>query len=134
MNFIHRFFFRFSSYELRRLPYDFLVSAYPTLYQGHFELCKSRLLVFISVIETCDCEYIWKCFWNSNYCAQQHSLPCFLIEFLCSSSEHFSYQKHACTSAHKKDFQVPACPLCGEPVPTPRGVSPDMTVGQHIGK
>ncbi|XP_037042228.1 AN1-type zinc finger protein 2A [Bradysia coprophila] len=47
-------------------------------------------------------------------------------------SEHFSYQKHACTSAHKKDFQVPACPLCGEPVPTPRGVSPDMTVGQHI--
>lgn len=58
-----------------------------------------------------------------------------LIElFFCSSSEHFSYQKHACTSAHKKDFQVPACPLCGEPVPTPRGVSPDMTVGQHIGK
>lgn len=56
------------------------------------------------------------------------------LNFLCSSSEHFSYQKHACTSAHKKDFQVPACPLCGEPVPTPRGVSPDMTVGQHIGK
>lgn len=67
-------------------------------------------------------------------CPTQHSLPCCLIEFLCSSSEHFSYQKHACTSAHKKDFQVPACPLCGEPVPTPRGVSPDMTVGQHIGK
>lgn len=40
--------------------------------------------------------------------------------------------KHKCTSAHKKDVQVPACPLCGEPVPTPRGISPDMTVGQHI--
>lgn len=48
------------------------------------------------------------------------------------SSGHFSYQKHNCTSAHKKDVQVPACPLCGEPVPTPRGISPDMTVGQHI--
>lgn len=48
------------------------------------------------------------------------------------SSDHFSYQKHKCTSAHKKDVQVPACPLCGEPVPTPRGISPDMTVGQHI--
>lgn len=48
------------------------------------------------------------------------------------SSEHFNYQKHKCTSAHKKDIQVPACPLCGEPVPTPRGVSPDMTVGQHL--
>jgi len=47
-------------------------------------------------------------------------------------SEHFSYQKHKCLSVHKEDVQVPACPLCGEPVPTPRGVSPDMTVGQHI--
>lgn len=56
----------------------------------------------------------------------------FFLLFFSLSSEHFSYQKHKCTSAHKKDVQVPACPLCGEPVPTPRGVSPDMTVGQHI--
>lgn len=48
------------------------------------------------------------------------------------SSDHFSYQKHKCTSVHKKDVQVPVCPLCSEPVPTPRGISPDMTVGQHI--
>lgn len=57
-------------------------------------------------------------------------LNCYFF-FVCSSG-HFSYQKHNCTSAHKKDVQVPACPLCGEPVPTPRGISPDMTVGQHI--
>lgn len=66
------------------------------------------------------------------------SLPLLVIQcvwFLSGpehSSGHFSYQKHNCTSAHKKDVQVPACPLCGEPVPTPRGISPDMTVGQHI--
>lgn len=52
--------------------------------------------------------------------------------FNTSSSDHFSYQKHKCTSAHKKDVQVPVCPLCSTPVPTPRGISPDMTVGQHI--
>lgn len=47
-------------------------------------------------------------------------------------SEHFSYIKHDCLSAHKNNVQVPVCPLCGEPVPTPRNVSPDQTVGQHI--
>lgn len=50
---------------------------------------------------------------------------------LCSS-EHFSYQTHSCHSAYKKDVQVPICPLCGEPVPTARDVSPDVTVGAHI--
>lgn len=88
------------------------------------------------MIETCDCEYKWK---NDFEIAinvpniARFGYLVYLLNSLCSSSEHFSYQKHACTSAHKKDFQVPACPLCGEPVPTPRGVSPDMTVGQHIG-
>ncbi|XP_055586596.1 AN1-type zinc finger protein 2A [Uranotaenia lowii] len=47
-------------------------------------------------------------------------------------SEHFSYQTHSCPSAYKKDVQVPICPLCSEPVPTPRDVSPDITVGAHI--
>lgn len=47
-------------------------------------------------------------------------------------SEHFSYQTHSCPSAYKKDVQVPICPLCSEPVPTPRDVSPDVTVGAHI--
>lgn len=47
-------------------------------------------------------------------------------------SEHFSYQTHSCPSAFRKDVQVPICPLCSEPVPTPRDVSPDVTVGAHI--
>uniref|UniRef100_A0A182N4L7 AN1-type domain-containing protein n=1 Tax=Anopheles dirus TaxID=7168 RepID=A0A182N4L7_9DIPT len=47
-------------------------------------------------------------------------------------SDHFSYKDHACPSAYKKDVQVPICPLCGDPVPTPRDVSPDVTVGAHI--
>ncbi|XP_055615560.1 AN1-type zinc finger protein 2A [Toxorhynchites rutilus septentrionalis] len=51
-------------------------------------------------------------------------------EIFCS--EHFSYQTHSCPSAFKKDVQVPICPLCGEPIPTPRDVPPDVTVGAHI--
>ncbi|XP_058811868.1 AN1-type zinc finger protein 2A [Topomyia yanbarensis] len=47
-------------------------------------------------------------------------------------SDHFSYRTHSCPSAYKKDVQVPICPLCGEPVPTARDVSPDVTVGAHI--
>uniref|UniRef100_U5ES23 AN1-type domain-containing protein n=1 Tax=Corethrella appendiculata TaxID=1370023 RepID=U5ES23_9DIPT len=47
-------------------------------------------------------------------------------------SDHFSYQKHMCSTAHQKDVQVPICPLCSEPVPTPRDVSADLTVGRHI--
>lgn len=47
-------------------------------------------------------------------------------------SEHFSYQTHFCPSAFRKDVQVPICPLCSEPVPTPRDVSPDVTVGAHM--
>lgn len=49
-------------------------------------------------------------------------------------SEHFSYRTHSCPSAYQKDVQVPICPLCSDPVPTPRDVSPDVTVGAHIDK
>uniref|UniRef100_A0A1L8DAH8 AN1-type domain-containing protein n=1 Tax=Nyssomyia neivai TaxID=330878 RepID=A0A1L8DAH8_9DIPT len=51
-------------------------------------------------------------------------------EILCS--EHYSYEGHGCTSGKRKDVQVPVCPFCGEPVPTPKGTSPDLTVGRHI--
>ncbi|XP_050420783.1 AN1-type zinc finger protein 2B-like isoform X2 [Adelges cooleyi] len=43
-----------------------------------------------------------------------------------------SYSSHQCESAYKKNVQVPVCPLCSKPVPTPRGQEPDYTVGQHI--
>ncbi|EDW04048.1 AN1-type zinc finger protein 2A [Drosophila grimshawi] len=47
---------------------------------------------------------------------------------------HYNYERHNCPGAHRKDFQVPICPLCGEPVPTAPGVEPDLTVSQHIDK
>lgn len=70
---------------------------------------------------------------SEKYCNKLDFLPmkCDACgEIFCS--EHFSYQTHSCPSAHRKDFQVPVCPLCSEPVPTPRDVSPDVTVGAHI--
>lgn len=47
-------------------------------------------------------------------------------------SDHMSYSSHQCQSAYKKNIQVPMCPLCNKPVPTPRGQEPDFSVGQHI--
>lgn len=70
---------------------------------------------------------------SQKYCNKLDFLPmkCDACgEIFCS--EHFSYQTHSCPSAYKKDVQVPICPLCGEPVPTARDVSPDVTVGAHI--
>lgn len=43
-----------------------------------------------------------------------------------------NYDKHNCPSAHKKNVQVPVCPLCGLPVLTPRNQKPDITVSEHI--
>ncbi|KAK7605361.1 hypothetical protein V9T40_007219 [Parthenolecanium corni] len=43
-----------------------------------------------------------------------------------------TYSKHNCSSAYKKNVQVPVCPLCNKPVPVTRGVSPDVVVGSHI--
>ncbi|KAK3914560.1 AN1-type zinc finger protein 2B [Frankliniella fusca] len=45
---------------------------------------------------------------------------------------HMSYLQHACSSAHKRDVQVPVCPLCNKPVPAKRGEQPDIAVGAHI--
>lgn len=53
-------------------------------------------------------------------------------QVFCSS--HFNYEQHSCASGLRKDYQVPLCPLCGEPVPTAPGVEPDLTVGEHIDK
>uniref|UniRef100_A0A1B0C3H8 AN1-type domain-containing protein n=1 Tax=Glossina palpalis gambiensis TaxID=67801 RepID=A0A1B0C3H8_9MUSC len=50
-------------------------------------------------------------------------------EYCC---DHFHYERHNCKTGIRKDFQVPLCPLCNEPVPTAPGVEPDVTVSQHI--
>ncbi|NWZ24391.1 ZFN2B protein, partial [Asarcornis scutulata] len=47
-------------------------------------------------------------------------------------TDHVAYAQHACTSAYKKDVQVPVCPLCNTPVPVRRGEMPDVLVGEHI--
>ncbi|XP_019533809.3 AN1-type zinc finger protein 2A [Aedes albopictus] len=72
------------------------------------------------------------------HCSEQYCRKLDFLPMKCDAcgeifcSEHFSYQTHSCHSAHKKDVQVPICPLCGDPVPTARDVSPDVTVGAHI--
>nr|CDJ92007.1 Zinc finger domain containing protein [Haemonchus contortus] len=66
---------------------------------------------------------------------------CNLLDFLpircdaCSGTfclSHYTYEGHDCQQAYRKNVQVPTCPLCDKPVPTPKGVSPDVQVDQHI--
>lgn len=47
-------------------------------------------------------------------------------------NDHFSYAKHECPEAYRKNNQVPVCPLCNTPIPVKRGEAPDLLVGQHI--
>ncbi|XP_050543985.1 AN1-type zinc finger protein 2A-like [Daktulosphaira vitifoliae] len=47
-------------------------------------------------------------------------------------SDHMSYRSHQCQSTFKINIQVPICPLCNKPVPTPKGQESDYTVGLHI--
>ncbi|XP_069588917.1 AN1-type zinc finger protein 2B isoform X4 [Ranitomeya imitator] len=46
--------------------------------------------------------------------------------------DHVTYALHNCSSAYKKDVQVPVCPLCNIPIPVKRGQTPDIVVGEHI--
>lgn len=48
--------------------------------------------------------------------------------------DHINYIKHTCNSAHlkSKDFQVPLCPLCNQPVPYKRDELPDRAMSAHI--
>lgn len=50
-------------------------------------------------------------------------------DFFCS--EHFSYKQHGCSSG-RRDYQVPICPMCSQPIPNPPNASPDETVSRHI--
>ncbi|XP_074823088.1 AN1-type zinc finger protein 2B isoform X1 [Natator depressus] len=47
-------------------------------------------------------------------------------------TDHITYTQHQCTSAYKKDVQVPVCPLCNIPIPVKKGEMPDAVVGEHI--
>lgn len=78
------------------------------------------------------------CILSWNQMQSRRLLLCFphnlLIDYFVfySSSNHMTYSKHNCSSAYKKNVQVPVCPLCNKPVPVTRGVSPDVVVGSHI--
>jgi len=69
-------------------------------------------------------------------------------------NEHWKYEAHNCPNSHRKDAQVPVCPLCDQPgilifvvfksdklwcpkkfdliVPSSRSVVPDIAVSAHI--
>jgi len=66
---------------------------------------------------------------------------CKLLDYLpmkCDACEkifckdHLLYDDHRCDSLHKKNIQVPVCPLCSNPVPVTRGTLPDIAISQHI--
>ncbi len=44
------------------------------------------------------------------------------------------YEKHECKSDKhlRKDFQIPLCPLCNQPVPYKRDQIPDIVMSAHI--
>ncbi|KAH0632018.1 hypothetical protein JD844_020025 [Phrynosoma platyrhinos] len=46
--------------------------------------------------------------------------------------DHVAYNRHNCSSAYKKDVQVPICPLCNTPIPVRKGEKPDAVVGAHM--
>ncbi|VDP53406.1 unnamed protein product [Soboliphyme baturini] len=47
---------------------------------------------------------------------------------LCFSKDHVKPNLHNCNG----DVRVPVCPICNKPVPTPKGMLPDIAVSNHI--
>lgn len=50
--------------------------------------------------------------------------------FYCS--EHFTFEAHNCPTGSRISVQVPICPICEKPVPTPKDVNVDQQVNEHI--
>jgi hypothetical protein len=55
-----------------------------------------------------------------------------MVFLLISSKEHVNYAQHQCETATKKDFKIPVCPLCNQPVPLKRNEVPDYVISAHI--
>lgn len=62
------------------------------------------------------------------------------LPFRCTSckkifcKDHFNENKHSCSQSNgaRRDFQVPLCPLCNQPVPYKRSEMPDIAMSTHI--
>lgn len=53
--------------------------------------------------------------------------------FFFNSKDHVKYDAHQCPSSHRKNIQIPICPLCNQAVPYEyRDQSPDRAVSAHI--
>uniref|UniRef100_A0A8C3LQ62 Zinc finger AN1-type containing 2A n=1 Tax=Chrysolophus pictus TaxID=9089 RepID=A0A8C3LQ62_CHRPC len=78
--------------------------------------------------------------WLGRHCSER---TCRQLDFLplkCDAcgevfcKDHIRYEEHSCSSAYKKNVQVPVCPLCNAPVPVQKGEVPDIVVGAHMDK
>ncbi|XP_023792558.1 AN1-type zinc finger protein 2A isoform X2 [Cyanistes caeruleus] len=78
--------------------------------------------------------------WLGEHCSER---TCKQLDFLplkCNAcgevfcKDHIRYDDHKCSSAYKKNVQVPVCPLCNTPIPVQKGEIPDIVVGAHIDK
>jgi len=47
--------------------------------------------------------------------------------------DHIRYDEHQCPSSHRKNIQIPVCPLCNQAVSSVnRNESPDRIISAHI--
>ncbi|XP_071427234.1 AN1-type zinc finger protein 2A isoform X1 [Pithys albifrons albifrons] len=76
--------------------------------------------------------------WLGEHCSER---ACKQLDFLplkCDAcgevfcKDHIRYDDHKCSSAYKKNVQVPVCPLCNAPIPVQKGEIPDVVVGAHM--
>jgi predicted nucleic acid binding AN1-type Zn finger protein len=50
--------------------------------------------------------------------------------FYCS--EHFKYESHSCTEAHKLNYTIPECELCKRTIEFKRGKDLDLCLAEHM--
>lgn len=74
------------------------------------------------------------------HCSEKTCKQLDFLPFKCDACKdvfcknHYKYEQHKCSSAYKKDVQVPVCPLCNAPITVKRGEVPDVVIGDHIAR
>ncbi|KAL9835752.1 LOW QUALITY PROTEIN: AN1-type zinc finger protein 2A [Geothlypis trichas] len=78
--------------------------------------------------------------WLGEHCSERSCKQLDFLPLKCDAcgevfcKDHIRYDDHKCSSAYKKNVQVPVCPLCNTPIPVQKGEIPDIVVGAHIDK